>query len=56
MRKVAAVAKFQVLSRNMSEETEENHAKLQLEQPVSGPRPEPGTSRIRRSLVHDVGS
>jgi hypothetical protein len=55
MWKEAVVAKFMVLSRHLPGGTKENHEKPQSGQPVSGPRIEHGTSRIRsRSANHST--
>jgi hypothetical protein len=53
MWKKAAVAQFEILSRHLSGRTKENHKKPQSGYPVSMPRFETGTSRIRRG-DHDV--
>jgi hypothetical protein len=43
---------FKVMSQHLSGESEKNHEKSQSGQSVSGPRFEPGTSRIRRRSVN----
>jgi hypothetical protein len=43
-----------LLSRHLPGETEESHEKTKSGQPVSGPRFEPGTSRIRIRCVNHL--
>jgi hypothetical protein len=43
---------FEASSRYLLGGTEENHEKHQTREPVSGPRFEPGTSRILLIIVH----
>jgi hypothetical protein len=50
----AFVSNFKVLSRHLPGGTDEDHENSQSWQPVSGPRFEPVTSRIRRSVDHST--